>query len=166
MTVLYDLNNNSITMIANLLNKKNLISLAQTSTQMKYQTKRALKSQEKKQKAVKQIQKSYRSSQERLFKKILNNGVNLVNTMISHNHIPFNIQEELTSNVLNQYTTKLSQRQKTLILKELVDYMFYKSLGRKSRSNDKRIQYIMKTSYKKGLEDLHELVFEYKRHFL
>lgn len=164
MTRLTNLNQNSFNIIARKLNKKTLTNCCQTSKNMKSLCKPAIDSQKKKMIAIRKIQKAYRDSQKRKFKTILSNGKALVNDMLAHNYYPNNIKDNFNNNILNQY--KVSERQRVLLLKELIQYFITRSYAPNVSTNNKKIiNYVLTTSYNKGIGDLNEIVFEYKRHF-
>lgn len=164
MPRLTNLNQNSFNIIAKKLNKKTLTNCSCTSKSMKSMCKSTINSQKRKTEAICQIQKSYRDSQRKKIKKILNNGKTLVNNMISHQYYPNNIEDNFNNNILNQY--KISERQRVLILKQLIHYFILKSYSPNFiTNNNKIINYILKTTINKGIGDLNEMIFEYKRHF-
>ena len=164
MTTISNLNRNSLRTIINKLQPNVLAKVSQTSKSFRTACKPILKSEKKKKTSAVKIQQSYRASQKRKFKKILNMGQVEVNLMLAHNHFPNNIEGDLRNNVIREH--KLSHRQETLILKELIQYFIVKYYSPNViKHNDKTINYILKTSHNKGLRDLNLIVSEYKRHF-
>ena len=156
---LNNLNSNSIETVSKKLNTKTLQSLRKTSKKMKKNTTYELN---RRKKAANLIRKKYLEAKRRKIKTVLKNGSNMINEMILHGYFPNNIKNDLYNNI-KQFS--ISNRETTLILKELIDYLLDSTQGSRNVTMQDKVNYVMKTSFKKGQLDLNNSISTYRRFF-
>ena len=129
---------NSLNLVLKKMDTKTLSTFGCTSRNSRNKIKPELK---KRTDAAKKIQKAVRQSQVR---RILNNGIELVDNMVQANYFPKNIEKNLVNDFLIQFP--ITNRQESLILKELIQHMLEKLYNRKTRTKKQSMNYILNTS--------------------
>ena len=160
---LNNLDRNTFNSVLKKMNTLTIKQLKKTSKTYKKKTENEIR---KRNKASKVIQKKYKAAKTRKLTKIMKNGMNIINEYIAGEYFPNTISNELTEEYLNQY--KLSYREETLILKELIEYLLDITVNPRGPTNKaikKRVNYVMNTSLRVGEGNKNEVLGTYKRFY-
>lgn len=151
---LSNLNNNTLRLVGNKLNDATLKSLSRTSKNVHRIVQPNVNTRKKK-RAVQHIEKTV------LMKMLLQQGRNLLENSLTPNKYNRNMSiNSILNNFLNQ-ENRISQRQKNLLKKELIEYIITQITGYNNRSIRNSLNYIKSTSLENGMKNLRTIQAQY-----